>query len=154
MNDLDFLKLAVDKAKESVNQGGFPAGAVIINNGEIISEGISIGRKLNDPTGHAETSSIRAACKKLETRDLSGATLYASLQPCLMCFTVSNWANISRIVFGCRKTEEMVRNNYYEGSTDIRVINKQNNKQIEIIFISDYENEMLKLIEDWESKLP
>ena len=98
IEDKKYLKLAVEQAKKSVEEGGFPAGSVVVKNDEIISEGVSLGRKLNDPTSHAETSSIRKACKKLETRDLSGATLYASLEPCLMCFSVSNWSGISRIL--------------------------------------------------------
>ncbi len=109
MNDKHFLNLAIEKARESLQSGGFPAGALVVKNGEIVSSGISIGAKLNDPTSHAETSSIREACIKLKTTDLSGATLYASLQPCLMCFSVANWSGISRIVFGCKKTTEMIR---------------------------------------------
>ena len=79
---------------------------------------MSLGSLLNDPIGHAETSSIRKACKKLKTTDLDGATLYASLEPCLMCFCVSNWSNISRIVFGCRKSEDMVQKLFYESTNN------------------------------------
>ena len=153
MDDKKYLKLAVEQAKKSFEQGGFPAGAVIVKNDEIISEGVSLGRILNDPTSHAETSSLREACKKLGTRDLSGATLYASLEPCLMCFSVSNWSGISRIVFGCQKTEEMVKKVYYEGSNNLTQINELNNHKIEMIFIPDFEQEMLDLIKVWESKI-
>ena len=143
MDNKQYLRLAVEQARESVNQGGFPAGAVVVKDDKIISKGVSLGFKLNDPTSHAETSSIRGACKTLQTTDLSGATLYASLQPCLMCFSVANWANISRIVFGCRKTEDMAKKNYYEGMTDVKQINEQNNRKIELVFIPDFEQEML-----------
>lgn len=152
MNDNEYLKLAVGQAKKSVNEGGFPAGAVIVKDGRIISEGVSLGFKLNDPTSHAETSSMREACNKLKTTDLGGATLYASLQPCLMCFSVANWSGISRIVFGCRKTQEMVKRNYYEGSTDVSKINEENNRKIELVFLPDFEQEMLELVKDWEIK--
>lgn len=151
MKDRDFLKLAVEQAKKSVNEGGFPAGAVVVKVSAVVSEGVSLGFKLNDPTSHAETACMREACKKLKT-DLSGVTLYASLQPCLMCFSVANWSGISRIVFGCRKTEEMVRKSYYEGFTDINKINEENNKKIELVFLPDFEQEMLELVKDWEVK--
>lgn len=151
--DLTFLKLALEQAEESVKQGGFPAGAIVVKDGKIISEGVSLGFKLHDPTSHAETSSIRQACKKLETTDLDGATLYASLQPCLMCFSVANWAGISRIVYGCKKTKEMVSKVYYEGTTDITEVNKQNNRQVELVYISDSERDMLGLIRKWERSL-
>ena len=152
IEDKKYLKLAVEQAKKSVEEGGFPAGSVVVKNDEIISEGVSLGRKLNDPTSHAETSSIRKACKKLETRDLSGATLYASLEPCLMCFSVANWAGITRIVFGCKKTEEMAKKGYYEGITDIYQVNKENNRQIEIEYLPGFEQEMLELVKNWEEK--
>lgn len=150
--DKKFLKMAVNQAKKSVELGGFPAGAIIVKDGKIISKGISIGYKLNDPTSHAETSSIRKACRKLKTTDLSGCILYASLEPCLMCFQVSNWAGVSKIVFGCKKNEEMVKKNYYEGFNDIRKINKKNNRQIKLKYISDFENEMKELVKKWENK--
>lgn len=150
MSDKEYLKLAIEEAKESVKQGGFPAGAVVVKDGKIISKGVSLGFKLNDPTSHSETASIRAACKKLGTVDLSGVTLYASLQPCLMCFSVANWAGISRVVYGCKKTEDMVSKGYYEGKTDIHEVNKQNNKQIELVYIPDFEKDVLELVEKWE----
>jgi tRNA(Arg) A34 adenosine deaminase TadA len=81
----------------------FPAGATVVKDGEILVKGVSIGFKLKDSTSHAETSSIRKACKKLRTINLQGATLYASLQPCLVCFCVAHWTGVSRIVYGCKK---------------------------------------------------
>lgn len=152
-NDLYFLKKAIDQAKKSVKLGGFPAGAILVKDGQIIGRGVSLGFKLNDPTSHAETTSIRIACKKLHTTNLSGATLYASLQPCLMCFSVANWSGVSRIVFGCRKTEDMIKKNYYEGSTDIFQVNITNNRQIKIDYLPDFEPDTLKLIKKWESNL-
>ena len=148
--DLTFLKLALEQAEESVKQGGFPAGAIIVKDGQIITKGVSLGFKLNDPTSHAETSSIRQAWKKLKTIDLNGATLYASLQPCLMCFSVANWSGISKIVYGCKKTEEMVSKDYYEGKTDISLINEENNRKIELVFLPDFEQQSLDLVKKWE----
>lgn len=153
MDDKQYLKLAVEQAKKSVEQDGFPAGAVVVKDGAVVSEGVSLGFKLNDPTSHAETASMREACKKLKTTNLGGATLYASLQPCLMCFSVANWSGITRIVFGCRKTEEMVRKSYYEGFTDVNKINEENNRKIELVFLPDFEQEMLDLVENWEEAL-
>lgn len=152
MEDKDYLKLAVEQAKKSVSQGGFPAGAIVVLDEKIVSEGVSLGFKLHDPTSHAETASIRQACTELQTTDLKGATLYASLQPCLMCFSVANWAGVSKIVYGCKKTEEMANKQYYEGKTDIYEVNNQNNRKIELVFIPDFENEMLKLVENWEKE--
>lgn len=149
--DKKFLKIAVNQAKKSVELGGFPAGAVVVKDGKIISRGVSLGHILHDPTSHAETSSIRKACKKLKSY-LEGATLYASLEPCLMCFNVSNWAGITLIVYGCHKTDDMAIKRYYEGLNDVRKINKKNIRQIEIKYIPDFEKEMLELVSRWENK--
>lgn len=152
-NNLYWLKLAIKQARLSIKEGGFPAGAVIVKDGKILAKGISIGFKLHDPIAHAETSAIRKACHKLKTIDLTGATLFASLQPCLMCFSVANWANIHKIVFACRKTKQMVSSGYYEGESDISKVNIGNTKQIKLVFISDLENESLEVIKDWERKI-
>ena len=149
MND-KYLKMAVKQAKYSVESGGFPAGAVLVIDGEVISKGTSLGFKLNDPTSHAESAAIRKACKKLKTSDLSGATLYTSLQPCLMCFSSANWAGINKIVYGTRKTNDMVSKQYYEGYTNIESVNEKNNSKIELIFNPVYEEQSLKLISHWE----
>lgn len=150
MKDKQYLQLAVKQAKRSVDEGGFPAGAVVVKDGIVISKSISLGFRLNDPTSHAETASIRKACKSLKTADLIGATLYASLQPYLMCFSAANWSGISRIIFGCRKTEEMVRKGYYEEFTDVSEVNEENNRKIELVFLPDFEQEMLGLVKIWE----
>lgn len=152
MNDKDYLKLAVEQAKKSVREGGFPAGAVVVKDGKVLSEGLSLGWKLNDPTEHAETSAIRKACKAIGSSDLEGAVLYESLECCNMCFSVANWGGISKIVYACQKTPEMVKNFYYEGLTDNQVLNSNNNRKIEVVFIPDFEQECLDLVKEWEDK--
>lgn len=153
VEDKKYLKIAVKLAKKSIAEGGFPAGALIVKDGNIISEGISIGNLLDDPTSHAETCSIREACKKLKTSNLEGATLYESIECCVMCFSVAYWAGISKIVYACRKTPEMIKKFYYEGDSDNAEINKKNNRKIELLFIPDFEKESLSIVREWEEKL-
>lgn len=112
MNSREYLQLAIEQARRSVKEGGFPAGAIIVKDGKIVAEGISVGFNHNDPTGHAETSVIRKACQKLKSYDLSGAVMYESLECCNMCFSVAYWAGISKIVYACRKTRAMVKKNH------------------------------------------
>jgi guanine deaminase len=151
MNDKRYLQLSLEQAKKSVKEGGFPAGAVIVKDGKIISKGMSLGFLLHDPTSHAETAAIRTACKALNATDLAGATLYENLACCVMCFSVANWAGITRIVSGCKKTPEMVSKGYYEGETDVNNLNKENNRKIELIYLPDFENESLELVKKWET---
>jgi len=152
MNDSYFIKLAIKQAQKSVDQGGFPAGAVVAKVGKVIAKGLSLGFQINDPTGHAETVAIRKACKRLETSNLNGAVLYASLQPCLMCFSVANWSGISKIVYGCKKSKEMITKHYYEGSTDIHTVNKNNTRKIELVYMADFEKESLDVVQVWEDQ--
>lgn len=152
MTDIEYLKKAVEQARKSVEAGGFPAGAIIVKDGKIIAEGISVGFKHNDPTGHAETAAIRAACQKLKTHDLNGAVMYESLECCNMCFSVAYWAGISKIVYACRKTPEMAKKFYYEGTTSNEVMNRNNNRKIELVFVPDFEEESLAIIKSWENR--
>jgi guanine deaminase len=147
-----YLKRAIELARESVEKGGFPAGALIVKDGKIIAEGLSLGNLINDPTAHAETTSIREACKALKTTNLEGATLYASLQCCAMCFSAANWAGVSKIVTACRKTSNIVSKGYYEGFTSIQELNQLNTRKIELDYILEFEEEVLQLIRDWEKK--
>lgn len=150
MDDKHYLKLAVEQAKKSIDEGGFPAGAIVVKDGKIVAEGVSLGFSLHDPTSHAETAAIRRACQNLQTSNLEGATLYESLECCNMCFSVSYWAGVSRIVYACKKTPEMVKKFYYEGSTSNDILNQDNNRKIEIVFISDFEQDSLELVKKWE----
>ncbi len=151
MNDSTFLSKAIIKAQESINRGGFPAGAVVVKDGQIIGEGISVGNKLNDPTSHGEMSAIRSASKNLSTSDLSGATLYASMEPYSMCHSASMWSSISKIVFACPK--DKVAKEYYGGSYVTEDLNHTFNKPPEIVHFKELENDSLKIVKAWEHSL-
>src|SRR3989338_8562711 len=151
MNDTQFLQKAIMKAKESVAQGGFPAGAVVVRNGEIVGEGVSIGNELNDPTSHGEMASIREACKNLKTSDLSQTVLYASMQPCLMCLGASMWSAIQKIIFACPK--EKVSVDYYGGHYRPSAINSELTHPIEIVHLAELEEESLIVVRGWEKSL-
>lgn len=149
MTDKEFLEKAIFKAQESVAAGGFPASAILVKDREIIGVGLSIGNVINDPTSHGEQAAIREACKKLATSDLSGATLYASLQPCVMCLTAAMWSKVGRIVFAC--AQDKLNKEYYGSTHNSLKINKQFIRPIEIEQIKDFEASALKIVKEWES---
>lgn len=98
--DKKYMREAIRLANESVKTGGGPFGAVIVKDGEIIagrSNSVTID---NDPTAHAEVNTIREACRKLGTFDLSGCVVYTSCEPCPMCLGALYWAHIDRIYYG------------------------------------------------------
>ena len=148
MKDLEFLELAISQANKSIQQGGFPAGAIIVKDGKIIGEGISIGNILHDPTSHGETQCVRNACKNIQSSNLSGATLYASMETCAMCLNSSMWAGISRIVFALSK--EKLSNLYYGGNYTTQDINKMFLKPIEIVQIKELADKSMEAINKWE----
>ena len=98
--DRAFMREAIRLANNSVRQGGGPFGAVIVKDGEIIAGSSNSVTLDNDPTAHAEVNTIRRACKRLGTFDLSGCTIYTSCEPCPMCLGAIYWAHISRIFYG------------------------------------------------------
>ena len=148
MNDLDFIMKTIELSKESVAIGGYPIGAVIVKNGEVISTGLSNGKLLCDPTSHAETAAIRDAGKILNKRNLDDVVLYTSLEPCVMCFTSCVWAYIPKIVFACSKNKVSAK--YYEGSHDISNLNNSNRRKIELVHYKKLENQALNVITEWE----
>ena len=93
-NHVKYMEMAIELAKEGV----YPYGTVIVKDGEVIAEAAS-GDVANDPTAHTETMAIRKACEKLGTNDLSGATIYCTCEPCIMCFGSIYWAGIRDIVY-------------------------------------------------------
>lgn len=102
-----FMELAKKNAEigASKNEGG-PFGAVIVDeNNNIIANGNNKVLLQNDPTAHAEIVAIRSACKKLNTYDLSGMTIYTSCEPCPMCLSAIIWSNISNVYFACTKND-------------------------------------------------
>ncbi|HVY72851.1 MAG TPA: nucleoside deaminase [Candidatus Paceibacterota bacterium] len=139
MNDAIFLQQAIEKAKESVAKGGFPAGAVVVKDGEVIGEGISIGNILHDPTSHGEMAAIRNACVAMQSSNLSECTLYASMQPCAMCLSASGWASISKIVYAC--PQEKVAKEYYGGAP------------VEMVHYETLERASLEVVKGWEDSL-
>ena len=103
--DKVFMREAIRLANESVMNGGGPFGAVIVKDGEIVSGSANSVTLNNDPTAHAEVNTIREACRKLGTYDLSGCVIYTSCEPCPMCLGAIYWAHLDRIYYGNTKKD-------------------------------------------------
>ena len=99
---MEAIKVAEENLK--TNHGG-PFGACIIKDGEVVATSSNHVLKNNDPTAHAEIETIREACKKLNTYDLSGCELYTTCYPCPMCLSAIIWANIKKVYYGNTKED-------------------------------------------------
>ena len=100
------MQRAIDLSRQGMqsNEGG-PFGAVVVKDGKIIAEGNNRVTSSNDPTAHAEVVAIRNACKKLNTFQLDGCTIYTSCEPCPMCLGAIYWARPERIVFAASRAD-------------------------------------------------
>ena len=95
-----FMKEAIELAGENAaSVTGGPFGALIVKDGKIISARTNSVTPDKDPTAHAEVNAIREACRKLDTFDLSGCTLFTSCEPCPMCLSAAYWAKVDKIYF-------------------------------------------------------
>lgn len=102
----EFMEIAVNEAREGIlNRDGGPFGAVVVKNGEVIASGHNRVLSTNDSTCHGEIDAIRKAESKLGTYDLSGCELYATGEPCPMCLAAILWANIKKVYYGCRLSD-------------------------------------------------
>ena len=98
--DTAFMARAIQLSIENVGSGGGPFGAVVVQNGKAIAEGVNQVTARNDPTAHAEVLAIRVACQKLGFFELRGCELYTSCEPCPMCLGAIYWARLARVYFG------------------------------------------------------
>ena len=103
--DKKFMREAIRLADESVRNGGGPFGAVIVREGEIIAGSSNSVTLDNDPTAHAEVNTIRQACRKLGTFDLSDCIIYTSCEPCPMCLGAIYLAHLKCVYYGNTKKD-------------------------------------------------
>lgn len=100
MDDVFYMKRALELARAAYDAGEVPVGAVVVRGGEIISEAYNLRQTRGMATAHAEVLAIEAACEKLGSWRLSGCTLYVTLEPCPMCAGALINSRIDRVVYG------------------------------------------------------
>lgn len=93
---------ALRQAQAAADHNEVPVGAVIVIDNEVIGVGYNCPVSSNDPTAHAEIQALRDACNTVGNYRLPEATLFATLEPCLMCAGAILQARLSRVVFGAR----------------------------------------------------
>jgi len=99
-SDADYMRRALALARAAAAQGEVPVGALVVRGSEIIGEGANRPIGQHDPSAHAEIEALRAAGRALGDYRLTGATLYVTLEPCIMCASAIVHARIGRVVFG------------------------------------------------------
>jgi tRNA(adenine34) deaminase len=100
MTDEYFMNLALKEAAKAFEEDEVPVGAIITIGDRIISRGYNMVEKLNDATAHAEIIALTSAFNHLGAKYLPEATLYVTVEPCLMCTGAMYWSKIGRVVWG------------------------------------------------------
>jgi len=97
-----FMQEALREAQQALHTGDVPVGAVVVVADNIVGRGRNRREACNDPTAHAEVLALREAAQHLGSWRLTAATLYVTLEPCIMCIGAAILGRIHCLVFGCR----------------------------------------------------
>lgn len=122
------MRLALDEAEQAFREGEVPVGAVLVFDGEVIASAHNTRESGLDPTAHAEVLVMRQAAQKIKNWRLTGATLYVTKEPCIMCSGTMINARLSRLVFGCGDTKGGAVASLYQLLSDKRL-----NHQVEVV---------------------
>jgi len=100
MTDEHYIRMALREATKAFDSGEVPVGAVIVQDGQVLARAYNQVETLNDPTAHAEILALTSAFNRLGSKYLPDASIYITVEPCLMCAGALYWSKIGRIVYG------------------------------------------------------
>jgi tRNA(adenine34) deaminase len=100
MNDENFMRAALELAREAEQAGEVPVGAVVVLDGVIVGRGSNAPIGRHDPSAHAEMLALRDAAQNIGNYRLVGCELFVTLEPCLMCVGAMFHARIARVIYG------------------------------------------------------
>jgi tRNA(adenine34) deaminase len=123
-----WMRHALAEAQLALKKNEVPVGAVVVYEGKIVGRGHNQVESLNDPTAHAEIIAIGAASNYLNSWRLSGASLYVTVEPCVMCAGAMVLSRIDHLIFGAKDPKAGACGSLYNIVQDIRL-----NHQLKII---------------------
>ena len=100
-----FMRLALKEAMQAFEEDEIPIGAVVVQNNKVLARGYNMTEKLNDTTAHAEIIALTSAFSNVGAKYLPDATLYVTVEPCVMCAGALYWSKINRVVWGASDTK-------------------------------------------------
>jgi tRNA(adenine34) deaminase len=96
------MRMALAEAQKALEKGEIPIGAVVVCKDRVVARAHNLTETLCDPTAHAEMQAITMAANTLGGKYLTDCTLYVTVEPCVMCAGALGWAQVPRVVYGCR----------------------------------------------------
>lgn len=148
--DQHMMDLAIEMSRRGTdgNKGG-PFGAVVSRKGQVISAAYNRVTGSDDPTAHAEVRALRMAAEQLGTFDLSDCEIYASSEPCPMCFGAIYWSRVQRVYFA--NTREDAARIGFDDSFIYEELNKELSER-SIPFIRVNAPAAQQVFDDWMQK--
>lgn len=122
--DQEYMKLALQEAQKAMDKEEVPIGAIVVLQNKIIAKAYNQVELMNDSTAHAEIIALTTAYNYLGSKYLPEATLYVTVEPCLMCTGALYWSKIGKIVFGAYDEKNSYRrstgnNNPFHTKTEL-----------------------------------
>jgi tRNA(adenine34) deaminase len=117
-----YIRRCIELAQRAVLTNDTPVGSLIVRGDQVIAEGVEAVRGTCDVTAHAEIQVLRAAFVRLESLDLTGCTLYTSVEPCIMCAYAIRLARVSAVVSGTRPADMSIRINGHTILSDASIL--------------------------------
>jgi tRNA(adenine34) deaminase len=118
------MQQALDQARMAGEAGEVPVGAIVVHAGRVIGKGHNRTEALTDPTAHAEIIALSAAAGYIHNWRLTGATVYVTVEPCVMCTGAMILARVRRVVFGVRDAKFGACGSVYDIPWDDRLNHK------------------------------
>lgn len=115
------MRDALEEARRGLAAGEVPVGAAVVIGGEVVARACNAPIMLHDPTAHAEVLAMRDAARKVGNYRLAGATLYTTLEPCVMCCGAALQARLARLVYGARDAKAGAVESLYRLLADARL---------------------------------
>ena len=120
-HDVIWMALALDEARQAMERGEVPVGAVVVRAGAVLARAGNEREARQDPTAHAEVLALRAAAAAAGHWRLSDATLYATLEPCAMCAGALVLARVAHLVYGAADPKAGAVDSLFAIPTDARL---------------------------------
>jgi tRNA(adenine34) deaminase len=120
-NDESFMRLALAEAEKAAREEETPVGAIVVVDGLIVTSAHNRRETWLDPTAHAEVIALREAASRLGRWRLTDATVFVTMEPCLMCAGALVLARIGRLVYGCRDPRAGALGSVYDVVRDGRL---------------------------------
>jgi guanine deaminase len=145
------MSAALAEARRNLRRpDGGPFGACVVKGGQTLAVARNTVLARRDPTCHAEVNAIRIAARRLGAHELAGCTIYATTEPCPMCFAAIHWAGIDAVVYGTR-IADAARLGFRELTISNRAMKRAGGSPVRIV-PGVLREECLELLGQWEAR--